>query len=116
MITMLKLLRLLRVLKLVKSLKQLQVLVDAMIMGLSSIGFIGLILFMVFYMFAILGMVLFEQNDPWHFGTLHMSLITLFRCSTLEDWSDVMYINMYGCDKYGYEDMPEDCTNPSAQG
>ena len=23
--------------------------------------------------------------------------------STMEDWTDVMYINMYGCSKYGYE-------------
>lgn len=29
-------------------------------------------------------------------------MITLFRCSTLEDWTDVMYINMHGCQYYGY--------------
>ena len=23
--------------------------------------------------------------------------------STIEDWTDVMYINMYGCTNYGYE-------------
>jgi len=32
-------------------------------------------------------------------------MFTLFRCSTLEDWTDVMYINMFGCDKYGYDGM-----------
>ena len=31
------------------------------------------------------------------------SYVTLFRMSTMEDWTDVMYINMYGCSKYGYE-------------
>ena len=25
-------------------------------------------------------------------------MLSLFRCATLEDWSDVMYINFFGCD------------------
>ena len=107
LVTMLRLLRLLRVLKLLKSLPQLAIIVNALIMGLSSIGFIGVILMMVFYLFAILGMILFKENDPWHFGTLHSSILTLFRCSTLEDWTDVMYINIYGCKNYGYMDDDE---------
>ena len=81
-----------------------QVIVTALIMGLNSISFIALILFMFYYMFGIVGMILFRESDPWHFGTLHMTIITLFRCSTLEDWTDVMYVNMYGCKYYGYED------------
>merc|ERR1719453_318738 len=67
---------------------------------------------MVFYMFAIGGILLFRENDPTHFGTLHIALLTLFRRSTFEDWTDVMYINMYGCDEYGYFDddwMAEMC-------
>merc|ERR1740127_295137 len=66
-------------------------------MGLSSIGFIGVILGLFYYLFAILGMLMFQENDPWHFGTLHMAMISLFRASTLEDWTDIMYINLYGC-------------------
>ena len=62
-------------------------------------GFIAIILFIFFYVFAIIGMIMFKENDPWHFGTLHISLLTLFRCATLEDWTDVMYINMHGCAK-----------------
>jgi voltage-gated sodium channel len=120
LLTMLRLLRLLRVLKLVKSLPQLQVIVTALIMGLNSIGYIAIILFMFFYMFGILGMFLFEDNDPWHFGTLHITLISLFRCSTLEDWTDVMYINIYGCDMYGYQNslvpgVGVSCETPTRQ-
>ena len=48
-------------------------------------------------------MILFKENDPWHFGTLHDSILTLFRASTLEDWTDIMYINVYGCEYYGYD-------------
>ena len=68
--------------------------VNALLFGVSSIGFIGVILFMAFYMFAILGMILFKENDPWHFGTLNAVILSLFRCATGEDWTDVMYINM----------------------
>lgn len=32
-------------------------------------------------------------------------MLTLFRCSTLEDWSDVLYINKFGCHRFGYSDL-----------
>eukprot|EP00940_MAST-03C_sp_MAST-3C-sp2_P002471 g2471.t1 len=108
-VTMLRLLRLLRVLKLVKALPALQVIVEALMNGVKSIYYIGIIMFLFFYMFGILGMILFRDNDPWHFGTLHDTLLTLFRMSTLEDWTDVMYINMLGCLNYGYESFPDLC-------
>mmetsp|Transcript_21491 Transcript_21491/g.31197 ORF Transcript_21491/g.31197 Transcript_21491/m.31197 type:complete len:1077 (-) Transcript_21491:74-3304(-) len=118
MLTILRLLRLLRVLKLVKSLPQLAVIVNALMMGLGSIGYIGLILFLCFYVFAILGMILFRKNDPFHFGNLHISMFTLFRMSTLDDWTEIMYVNVYGCDRYFgvYEDFPEMCDAPAATG
>jgi len=105
---LLRLLRLLRVLKLVNKLPQLQIIVTALIMGVGSIGYIGVILVIFFYFFAIIGMILFQKNDPWHFGSLHMTMLTLFRCATGEDWTDVMYINTFGCDKFGYSDTMAD--------
>ena len=68
------------------------------------IGFIGVILFLVFYIFAIVGIIFFRDNDPWHFGNLQMAMLTLFRVATLEDWSDVLYTNIFGCGRYGYDD------------
>ena len=116
--TVLRLLRLLRVLKMVKRFPQLQVIVNALIMGLGSIAYIALILFFFFYLFAIIGVNEFGDNDPWHFGSLHIAMLTLYRCSTLEDWTDVMYINMYGCDRWshytgGFEHL---CVAPVAKG
>jgi hypothetical protein len=49
-------------------------------------------------------MILFKDNDPFHFGTIALSLLNLFRISTLDTWSDIMYINMYGCHRYYYHD------------
>lgn len=103
MLTMLRLLRLLRVLKLVRAFPQLQVIVSALMKGVSSIGYIGLILMLCFYVFGIIGNVLFAANDPYHFQYLHFAMISLFQCATMDGWSDVLYINYYGCDNYGYD-------------
>ena len=113
---LLRLVRLLLVLKMLKSQPTLRINVSALIMGLSSIGSIGVLCFLVFFFFAVCGVILFRQNDPWHFGNVHLALLTLFRCATLEDWTDVMYINMFGCDKYGYDAMLKKCVAPRALG
>ena len=96
-VMVLRLLRLLRVLKLVRALPQLQIIVTALVSGLSSIGYVALLLLLMYYIAAILAIILFGRNDPWHFRDLHSAMITLVRISTLEDWTDVMYINMHGC-------------------
>ena len=111
-VAILRLLRLLRVLKLVKSFKKLAIIVNALMMGLGSIGYVGVILFLTFYVFAILGIILFKPNDPWHFGSLHDAMITLFRASTLDDWAELMYLEMHGCKIFPevYEDFPVMCS------
>jgi voltage-gated sodium channel len=40
-------------------------------------------------------------------------MVSLVRAATFEDWTDLMYIQMYGCNNYGYESTPEKCTSPS---
>eukprot|EP00606_Chrysophyceae_sp_TOSAG23-5_P001052 GSChrysophyteH2.ASY1.ANO1.719.1 assembled CDS len=99
-VVMLRLVRLLRVLKLVKSMPQLAVIVNALLMGLSSIGYIGIIMFLTFYLFAILGIILFKENDTFNFGTLHQAIVALFKVATLDNWGDILYLNIYGCDVY----------------
>jgi voltage-gated sodium channel len=99
-IALLRLFRLMRLAKLVRKVPQLQMIIMGLVGGLSSIGYILLLLFLVFYLFAIAGIYAFRENDPWHYGDLWTALLTLFRASTLEDWTDIMYINMFGCDTY----------------
>ena len=45
-------------------------------------------------------------------------MLTLFRGATLEDWTDIMYTNMHGCDQYGYDGLGvEDlCQAPKGSG
>jgi len=113
---LLRLVRLFRVLKLVKSVPELKMHVTALIKGVQSIGYIGTIMFIFFYVFGIIAWMLFKDNDPWHFANVGHAMLTLFRCATFEDWTDVMYINKFGCDRYGYTDFPDDCVTPYAWG
>jgi voltage-gated sodium channel len=113
-VTVLRLARLLRVLKLVRALPRLQILVGAILRSIPSMGFVALLLFLVFYIYAVAGTFLFGANDPIHFGTLPTSMLSLFRAVTLEDWTDLMYIQMEGCAAYGYGGNEGLCTASSA--
>ncbi len=106
----LRLARLLRVLRLVKALPKLQILVSALLKSIPSMGYVSLLLLLLFYLYAVSGTMLFGVNDPMHFGTLELSMLSLFRAVTLEDWTDLMYTQMYGCAVYGYENLPHLCT------
>lgn len=113
-VTVLRLARLLRVLKLVRALPKLQILVSALLKSIPSMAYVSLLLVMLFYVYGVAAVFIFGQNDPIHFGNLQISMLSLFRVVTLEDWTDVMYINMFGCDVYGYIGNEALCTNPRA--
>ena len=113
-VAILRLLRLLRVLKLVKALPKLQLLVSALLKSIPSMGYVSILLLLLFYIYAVAGVFFFGANDPIHFENLQMSMLSLFRVVTLEDWTDVMYINMYGCENYGYDGNMDLCTMSAA--
>ena len=113
-IAVLRLARILRVFKLVTAVPKLQILVGALLRSIPSMGYVGVLLFLLFYIYAAMAVFIYGDNDPVHFENLHLAMLSLFRVVTLEDWTDIMYINMYGCDQYGYDGMEELCTNPSA--
>ena len=102
-LAVLRLARILRVLRLVTTLPRLQLLVGALLKSLPSMGYVGLLLLLLFYIYAVMGTFLFGANDPMHFGSLQTALLSLFRIVTLEDWTDVMYIQMLGSANYGIE-------------
>jgi voltage-gated sodium channel len=114
-VTVLRLARVLRVLKLVRTLPKLQILVSAMLKSIPSMAYVSLLLLLLFYLFAVTATFIFSANDPVHFENLQLSMLSLFRVVTLEDWTDVMYINMYGCANYGYEGMAQLCTDSQAR-
>ena len=99
--------------------------------GMKSIGYILLLMFLIFYLyvgmqpithvesqysdlnlcwirFAIMGMQFFGDQDSFHFGSIQVALVTLFRCATLEDWTDVMYTAFYGCEYFDSQFVSEE--------
>ncbi len=110
----LRMLRLLRVFRLISALPRLQILVRALLKSLPSMGYVFLLLCILFYIYGVAGTFLFAENDPIHFSSLPKSILSLFQVVTLEGWTDLMYIQMYGCERYGYDGIEALCTNPSA--
>jgi voltage-gated sodium channel len=98
----LRLARILRVLRLVSAIPKLQLLVSCLLRSLPSMFYVSILLFLLFYIYGTMAVFLYSENDPVHFRNLQTSILSLFRVVTLEDWTDVMYINMYGSDQYGY--------------
>lgn len=112
----LRLARILRVLRLVTAIPKLQLLVTCLLKSLPSMFYVSILLFLLFYIYGAMAVFLFGENDPIHFRNLQTSILSLFRIVTLEDWTDVMYINMYGSNQYGYtaEDLAK--WNPVSSG
>jgi voltage-gated sodium channel len=95
-----RLLSFLRGTQFIHKLPKLLQLLEGVLAGLDEVPYIAVMMGLINYLFAVLAVLIFGKNDPFHFKTLFRAMVTLFRVSTLEDWSDVFYINFYGCDAY----------------
>jgi len=96
-LVVLRLFRVLRVLRLVTTVPKLQLLVGALFKSIPSMGYVIVLLSVHFYIYAVLGTFLFGVNDPWHFGSLGKSALTLFQVVTLEGWVEIMVTQIKGC-------------------
>ncbi|MCH2137232.1 MAG: ion transporter [Phycisphaerales bacterium] len=95
--------RLARTIRLLEAFPELQRLAATLLNSLKSIFYISLLLLLCFYVFGVLGVFLFRENDPVHFGNLGRSMLSLFRVVTMEDWTDIMYTQIWGSEVYTYE-------------
>ena len=89
-----RLVRIFRVLRLVSAIPELRILVGALLKALPSMGYVLLLMFILFYMYAAVGSFIFEAINPVLWGDIAISMLTLFRVVTFEDWTDVMYETM----------------------
>jgi voltage-gated sodium channel len=112
----LRMVRLLRILRIVGRMSRLRVLLTTTLNSIPSLFSIMVMLGVLLYGYSAAGVFLFSDNDPIHFANLHTSFVSLFRVITLEDWTDIMYTQIYGCENYGYDQMPELCTNSHEYG
>jgi len=89
-----RMLRLFRVMRLISFIPELRVLVSALLTALPRMGYVALLMFIIFYIYAVIGNLLYAEINPVLWGDLGISLLTLFRVATFEDWTDVMYETM----------------------
>ncbi|WP_176372505.1 ion transporter [Pseudoalteromonas sp. A601] len=89
-----RLLRIFRVLRLVSMIPELRLLVNSLLKAIPQMGYIGLLMFVIFYIYAAMGSMLFADINPVLWGDVSISMLTLFRIATFEDWTDVMYETM----------------------
>lgn len=86
----LRLARILRLLRVVSALPRLQFLVAALFKSLGSMGYVGILLLLLFYIYSVIGVSAFGRGDPGNFGSIPLTMLTLFRIITLEGWVEVM--------------------------
>ncbi len=89
-----RLLRIFRVLRLVSMVPELRLLVNALLKAIPQMGYIGLLMFVIFYIYAAVGSMAFGHINPELWQDVSISMLTLFRIATFEDWTDVMYETM----------------------
>ncbi|MCY4615914.1 MAG: ion transporter [Chloroflexi bacterium] len=86
--------RLMRVLRLVSAMPELRLIVSTLVRSIPGMLHIVAVMSVLTYIYAILGFHFFHEHDPEHWRNLGISLLSLFRVVTLEDWTDIMYVAM----------------------
>ena len=94
MVLLARLLRIFRVLRLVSMVPELRILMDALVKAIPRIGYVVVLMFIIFYIYGAIGSFWFEKINPVLWGDITISMLTLFRVATFEDWTDVMYETM----------------------
>jgi voltage-gated sodium channel len=86
-----RLMRVFRVLRLFTARPELKAIIDMLIRAIPSIIDIVILMFIIFYIYAIIGSFFFMDLPSGLWENFLVSMLTLFRVLTFEDWTDVMY-------------------------
>ena len=86
-----RLMRVFRILRLFTSRPELKSIIDMLIKAIPSIIDIVILMFIIFYIYAIIGSFFFVDLPSGLWKDFLISMLTLFRVLTFEDWTDVMY-------------------------
>ncbi|MFT7409981.1 MAG: voltage-gated sodium channel [Oleispira sp.] len=89
-----RLVRIFRVLRMVSIIPELRMLLNSLLRAMPQLGYVLLLMFIIFYIYAAVGATFFATINPELWGDISISLLTLFRIMTFEDWTDVMYETM----------------------
>ena len=89
-----RLLRIFRILRLVSIIPELRILMNALAKSIPRMGYVVLLMFIIFYIYGAVGSLMFDKINPVLWDNISISMLTLFRVATFEDWTDVMYETM----------------------
>ncbi len=89
-----RLVRIFRVLRMVSIIPELRLLLNSLLKAMPQLGYVVLLMFIIFYIYAAIGTTFFAQINATLWGDISISMLTLFRVMTFEDWTDVMYETM----------------------
>ncbi|UXD86782.1 ion transporter [Thalassolituus hydrocarboniclasticus] len=89
-----RLVRIFRVLRMVSIIPELRMLLNSLLRALPQLGYVLLLMFIIYYIYAAIGTTFFEPINDVLWGDISISMLTLFRVMTFEDWTDVMYETM----------------------
>lgn len=89
-----RLIRVFRVLRMVSIIPEMRLLLDALLKALPQLGYVVALMFIIFYIYGAIGSMFFAEINPVLWGDISISMLTLFRVMTFEDWTDVMYETM----------------------
>lgn len=89
-----RLVRIFRVLRMVSVVPELRMLLNSLLTAMPQLGYVVLLMFIIFYIYGAFGAILFANINPVLWGDISISMLTLFRVMTFEDWTDIMYETM----------------------
>ncbi len=91
-----RILRVLRIFRMITVFPKLKLIISALLKSIPSMGYVIMLIGILFYVYAIVGVFVFGKTDPMHFGDLHHTFVTLFKVLTLEGWTDIMNVHIFG--------------------
>lgn len=91
-----RLARVLRAARLVSSLPDLRLIIGTMLRSIPSMGHVLSLLGLLMYVYGVIGVHLFGNIDPGHWGSLPRAASTLFQILTLEGWVEILAASQAG--------------------
>jgi voltage-gated sodium channel len=93
-LSVLRALRVLRLLRLATAVPSMRRVINGMFAALPGGASVAGVLFIMYYVAAIIGVTLFKETVPQHFGDIGTTFFTLFKMMTLEGWPDIASVVM----------------------
>ena len=82
--------RLVRLLRGLSTVRELRLVLSTLFRSVLSMGHIVVLLGIVLYSYALVGLVSFGEHDPEHWGGLGVTVLSLLKLVTLDEWAQVI--------------------------